>query len=51
VYNILGRQVEQRQNLQTGQSFRMGEDYKMGLYLVEFSQGREKEVLLLLKLR
>lgn len=51
VYNILGRQVEQRQNLQTGQSFRMGEDYKLGLYLVEFSQGREKEVLLLLKLR
>lgn len=51
VYNILGRQVEQRQNLQTGQSFRMGEDYKLGLYLVEFSQGREKEVLLLLKLK
>ncbi len=51
VYNILGRQVEQRQNLQSGQSFRMGENYKLGLYLVEFSQGREKEVLLLLKLK
>ncbi|TXJ22551.1 MAG: hypothetical protein E6Q24_20560 [Chitinophagaceae bacterium] len=51
VYNILGRQVEQRQDLQSGQSFRMGENYKLGLYLVEFSQGREKEVLLLLKLK
>ncbi|HEX2845020.1 MAG TPA: Ig-like domain-containing protein [Chitinophagaceae bacterium] len=51
VYNILGRQVEQRQNLQSGQSFRMGENYKLGLYLVEISQGREKEVLLLLKLK
>lgn len=51
VYNILGRLIEQRQNLQTGQSFRIGQDYKLGIYLVEFSQGREKEVLLLLKLR
>jgi len=51
VYNILGRLVEQKQNLQTGQSFRIGQDYKLGLYLVEFSQGRDKEILLLLKLR
>lgn len=51
VYNILGRLVEQKQHLQTGQSFRIGQDYKIGLYLVEFSQGRDKEILLLLKLR
>ncbi|MCG2614203.1 Ig-like domain-containing protein [Terrimonas sp. NA20] len=51
VYNVLGRLVEQKQNLQTGQSFRIGQDYKLGLYLVEFSQGRDKEILLLLKLR
>ncbi len=51
VYNLLGRLVEQKTNLQTGQSFRIGQDYKLGLYLVEFSQGRDKEVLLLLKLR
>jgi hypothetical protein len=51
VYNILGRLVEQKTNLQTGQSFRIGQDYKLGLYLVEFSQGKDKEILLLLKLR
>jgi hypothetical protein len=50
VYNSLGGLVEQKQNLQIGQSFRIGQNYRFGLYLVEFTQGLDKEVLLLLKL-
>jgi hypothetical protein len=51
VYSVSGGFIEQRLNLQSGQSFRIGQDYTIGLYYVEFSQGLDKEVLLLLKLR
>ncbi|MEO5562181.1 MAG: T9SS type A sorting domain-containing protein [Chitinophagaceae bacterium] len=51
VYSVLGRLIEQNQNLQVGQSLRIGQNYQLGLYLVEFTQGLDKEVLLLLKLR
>jgi hypothetical protein len=51
VYNAAGGLVEQRQNLQVGQTFRIGDNYQRGLYFVEFSQALDKEVLLLLKLR
>jgi hypothetical protein len=51
VYSALGSVIEQRQNLQTGQTFRIGQNYHAGLYYVEFTQGVDKEVLLLLKLR
>lgn len=51
VYSALGGIIEQRQNLQAGQSLRIGQDYRAGLYYVEFTQGVDKEVLLLLKLR
>jgi hypothetical protein len=51
VYSALGGVIEQRQNLQAGQSFRIGQNYHAGLYYVEFTQGIDKEVLLLLKLR
>jgi hypothetical protein len=51
VYNILGGLVEQKQGLQSGQSFKIGQNYKLGLYLAEFTQGLDKEDLLLLKLR
>jgi hypothetical protein len=50
VYNALGGTMEQRQNLQVGQSFRVGQNYRLGLYYLEFTQGLDKEVLLLLKL-
>lgn len=50
VYNVMGVLVEQRQNLQVGQTFRIGQNYQRGLYMVEFSQALDKEVLLLLKL-
>ncbi|OQP54274.1 hypothetical protein A4H97_22555 [Niastella yeongjuensis] len=50
VYNALGGFVEQRQDLQVAQSFRMGQNYRLGLYYFEFTQGLDKEVLLLLKL-
>lgn len=51
VYNVLGGLTEQRQNLQVGQSFKIGQNYHVGLYLAEFTQGTDKEVLLLLKVR
>jgi hypothetical protein len=51
VYNVMSTLVEQRLNLRPGQSFRIGEDYQRGLYYVEFSQGLDKEILLLLKWR
>jgi hypothetical protein len=51
VYDVLGGLVEQKQNLSTGQQFRIGQNYRLGLYLVELTQGLDKEVLLLLKLR
>lgn len=50
-YNVLGGLVEQKQGLQPGSTFKIGQNYKTGLYLVEFTQGLDKEVLLLLKLR
>ncbi|MBO9203343.1 MULTISPECIES: glucuronyl esterase domain-containing protein [Niastella] len=50
VYNAVGGFIEQRQNLQTGQSFRIGQNYQLRLYYLEFTQGLDKEVLLLLKL-
>jgi hypothetical protein len=50
MYNALGGIMEQRQNLQVGQSFRVGQNYRLGLYYLEFTQGLDKEVLLLLKL-
>ena len=51
VYNILGAVIEQRQNLQVGQVFRIGQNYWPGLYLVECTQALDKDALLLLKLR
>jgi hypothetical protein len=50
VYNVMGVLIEQRTGLQVGQTFRIGQNYNRGLYLVEFSQGVDKEVLLLLKM-
>lgn len=51
VYRALGSLVEQKQNMQVGQSYRIGQSYSLGLYIVELTQGLDKEVLLLLKLR
>ncbi|MBN8877733.1 MAG: cadherin domain-containing protein [Sphingobacteriales bacterium] len=51
VYTLLGVLVEQKQNLQVGQSIKIGQNYKQGIYLVELKQGLDKEAVLVLKLR
>lgn len=51
VYSATGNIIEQRQQLQTGQSIRIGQNYRAGLYFLECTQGIDKEVLLLVKLR
>lgn len=51
VFNILGRVVEQKTNLLPGQTVSIGQDYRPGLYLVEISQGTDKELTILLKIR
>lgn len=51
VINILGKVMDQRSNVQNGQTVRLGDNYKAGLYFVELSQDREKAVTILLKLR
>lgn len=51
VYTLLGGFVEQQQNLHTGQSLRIGQNYRTGIYIVEFTQGLDKEILLLIKIR
>jgi hypothetical protein len=50
VTDALGRIIEQRDNLSNNQVYRIGNNYKTGLYFIEFKQGMEKVSAKLLKL-
>jgi hypothetical protein len=50
VYDILGRSVELRNNLQTGTNIIVGDKYKAGAYFMRIMQGTEYKVIRLIKL-
>ena len=50
VFDILGRRVELRNNLQTGTNIRVGDKYKQGAYFIRIMQGNEYKVIKLIKL-
>ena len=50
VYDILGRSVELRNNLQTGTSILVGDKYKQGAYFIRVMQGNDYKVIKLIKL-
>jgi hypothetical protein len=49
VTDMLGRTVEQKDNLQQGQSLRIGTDYKPGIYFIDIRQENERVVMKLVK--
>jgi hypothetical protein len=49
VTDMMGRVIEKRDNLQSNQVIKVGENYGTGLYFIEVSQGTEKTQLKLVK--
>jgi hypothetical protein len=49
VTDVLGREVESRQNLATGQTLHIGSNYKPGVYIVQVMQGDTVKQLKLVK--
>ncbi|MDQ3844620.1 MAG: T9SS type A sorting domain-containing protein, partial [Bacteroidota bacterium] len=49
VVDLSGKLVELRNNLQAGQTLRLGDKYRPGMYFVEVLQGNGREVLKLVK--
>ena len=49
VYDLMGRVIETRSRLQGNQTLRLGSLYKPGIYLLEISQGTQKQTLKLIK--
>ena len=49
VYDLLGRVVETRPSIQSGQTLRLGASYAPGIYSVEILQGAQKQILKLVK--
>jgi hypothetical protein len=45
----LGRTIESRNLVTEGQTFRLGENYRPGIYLIEAIQGKERKTLKLIK--
>lgn len=50
VTDILGRIIEQKQNLGSGQTLLIGKDYRPGVYFAEINQGTERVIIKLVKL-
>ena len=50
VFDISGRMVERR-NLTPGQSARIGDNYRAGIYLAEVGQGDQKKIVKLVKIQ
>lgn len=50
VFDIMGRRVEMRNNLQTGANIIVGDKYKQGVYFIRIMQGNEYKVIKLIKL-
>ncbi|TKK65383.1 T9SS type A sorting domain-containing protein [Ilyomonas limi] len=42
VYDVSGRLIEEKTNIRIGQSFRLGEQYKAGTYIMEAVQGNQR---------
>lgn len=49
-FDILGRNIEMRNNLQTGTSIIVGDKYKQGAYFIRIMQGNDYKVMKLVKL-
>ena len=49
VYDLMGRVIESRSSLQGAQTLRIGAYYKPGIYMVELIQGKQKQMIRLLK--
>ncbi len=49
VYDLNGRMIESKQLSQKTQMLRIGNDYQPGMYIVEIVQGKEKQILRLMK--
>lgn len=49
VVDVLGRAIENRNLINEGETFRLGESYSAGIYLVEAIQGNERKILKLIK--
>ena len=49
VYDNLGRVIENRTSLSSNQTLSLGSSYRSGIYLIEISQGLQKQTLRLVK--
>ncbi len=49
VYDLLGRNVETKNSVQSGQTLRLGALYAPGIYTVEILQGAQKQIVQLVK--
>jgi hypothetical protein len=49
VMDINGRTIEVRNNLNAGQTLRLGGDYRPGIYIIEMIQGNNRKQLKLMK--
>jgi len=49
VVDILGRVIANRNLITEGKTFKLGENYSAGIYLVEAIQGKERKTLMLIK--
>jgi hypothetical protein len=49
VINTQGKVVEQRQNIRSGQTLQIGENYAAGMYIIEIQQGSERKTIKVVK--
>jgi N-acetylneuraminic acid mutarotase len=50
ILDLLGRQLETRDNLSANQTLQIGNNYKAGVYIAEIIQGNQRRVIRLVKL-
>jgi SprB repeat/Secretion system C-terminal sorting domain len=49
ILDLNGREIEVRNNLNSGQIIQLGSNYRSGIYIAELTQGRERKTLKLVK--
>ncbi|HVG17108.1 MAG TPA: ExeM/NucH family extracellular endonuclease, partial [Chitinophagaceae bacterium] len=49
VRDIFGKTIETKKDLQPGQALKLGAEYRPGLYFVELIQGKDRQILKLIK--
>ncbi|MCU7549933.1 T9SS type A sorting domain-containing protein [Chitinophagaceae bacterium LB-8] len=49
VMNALGKVIEQRQNIKSGQTLQIGQGYAAGMYIIEILQGSERSTIKVVK--